>query len=82
VDHAETTGGDIAEYFRRLFPRYWFESDRLPPGIAGPSMGLTPDREIRMLADMSKIVLPAFRASPEYGLPHDAASLRFPPRGS
>lgn len=29
---------------------------------------------------MSKIVLPAFKASAEYSLPHDAASMRFAPK--
>ena len=80
VDYAESQGGTVAEYFRRLYPRYWLESDRLPPGTAGSSLGLTIAQENQIIVDMSKVVLPAFRASPEYNLPHDASSMRFPPR--
>lgn len=80
VDYAEVQGGVVVEYLRRIFPRYWFDPDALPPGTAGLSLGLTPDDENRIIADMSKVVLPAFRASEEYSLPHDANSFHFPPR--
>lgn len=80
VDYAELQADMLREYFRRLFPRYWLEADRYPPGTAGSSLGLTRDQEIKIIADMSQIVLPAFRASSEYTLPHDAAAMKFPPR--
>ncbi|HVE46131.1 MAG TPA: hypothetical protein VNA57_05245 [Acidimicrobiales bacterium] len=82
VDYAELQGGDVTEYFRRLFPRYWFDSDSLPVGTAGLSLGFSPEQENQMIADMSKVVLPAFRASPEYDLPHDASSFQFPQRSA
>lgn len=80
VDHAEAQGDVVTEYFRRLFPRCWFDPDAIPPGTAGSSLGLTPGDEDRLIVEMSKIVLPAFRASPEYDLPRGASSFRFPSR--
>ena len=76
VNYAEAQPTTPAEYYRRLFPRYWFDNDAIPPGMAGTSLGLTVPQENRLLADMSKTVLPAFRASPEFAM---AVDLRFPP---
>lgn len=78
VAHAEAQGGVTSEYFRRLFPRYWFDSEAVPPGMAGSSLGLTIPQENKLLVDMSKVVLPAFRSSAEYSLPHGPNDLRFP----
>lgn len=75
VGYAESQPNVTTEYFRRLFPRYWFDSDSIPPGMAGTSLGLSVPQENRLIAEMSKIVVPAFQAAPEYQM---SADLRFP----
>ncbi|HSH60171.1 MAG TPA: hypothetical protein VK988_11125 [Acidimicrobiales bacterium] len=69
------------EHLRRLLPRYCFKPDSFPPNRAGPSLGRSVVQKNQFIADMSKVVLPALRASPEYNLADDASSLRFSPRG-
>lgn len=75
VGYAESQPNLTTEYFRRLFPRYWFDSDSIPPGMAGTSLGLSVPQENRLITDMSKVVIPAFQSAPEYRL---SADLRFP----
>lgn len=82
VDYAEAQADGATEYFRRLLPRYWFDPHAIAPATVGSSLGLTPDDENSLIVEMSRIVLPAFRAAPEYDLPRDASALRFPPPGT
>jgi len=67
VKHAEAQGGDTEAFLRRLFPRYWRMVEMSPPGTAGSSIGLTPQREREILVAMIRKVGPALKASPEHG---------------
>lgn len=63
VKYAEGQSDQVKTYLRRMFPRFWFEVDFIPPGQIGPKLALTVDDEHRILGDMSDAVRPSLPAS-------------------
>lgn len=74
VQFAESRGGDVERYFREIYPRYWMMVESKEPGTEGDALGLTPAQQARLIADMSKVVLPALRSARASAATESAAS--------